>query len=97
MGKKVNKSVTIRQSELKALEKKITSQAINAAYVIYLTVMRDYEGWGKKRLRRLEAEIQDLSDSIARGYCSLYDLEKVLFDEARIAMKGGRFDKSDNN
>ena len=55
--------------------------------------MRDYEGYGKKRLRRVYSEINDLSDSVARGYCSIYDLEKVLYEEARIAMKGGRFDK----
>ncbi len=55
--------------------------------------MRDCEGYGRKRLRRVYDAVEDLADSISRGYCSLYDLEKVLKDEANIIVAGGKLDK----
>ena len=97
MGKKVNKTIQLRESDIKRISGKVRSEAIDYSFILFLNVMRDCEGYGKKRLCRLYARINDLADSVSKGYCSLYDLEKVLFDEARIAMKGGRFDKSDNN
>lgn len=90
---KKNKVLQIRESQLRNIKKEATQEAINYSFVIFLNVMRDYEGYGKKRLRRVYSEINDLSDSVARGYCSIYDLEKVLYEEAGIVMKGGRFDK----
>lgn len=90
---KKNKVLQIRESGLRKIKSEAANEAINYSYVIFLNVMRDCEGYGKKRLRRLYERINDLADSISKGYCSLYDLEKVLFNEAGIAMKGGRFDK----
>jgi hypothetical protein len=90
---KKNKVLQIRESQLRNIKKEATQEAINYSFVIFLNAMRDYEGYGKKRLCRLYARINDLSDSVARGYCSIYDLEKVLYEEAGIVMKGGRFDK----
>ena len=90
---KKNKVMQIRESGLRKIKSEAANEAINYSYVIFLNVMRDCEGYGKKRLRRLYERINDLADSISKGYCSLYDLEKVLFNEAGIAMKGGRFDK----
>ena len=92
-AKKKNNVIQLRESELKKIKKDITIEATNAALTIFINVMRDYEGWGTKRLKRLFAEITDLSDSIARGYCNIYDLEKVLYDEAGIVVSGGKFDK----
>ena len=90
---KKNKVLQIRESGLRKIKSEAANEAINYSYVIFLNVMRDCEGYGKKRLCRLYKRINDLADSISKGYCSLYDLEKVLFNEAGIAMKGGRFDK----
>ena len=92
-AKKKNKVIQLRESELKKIKKDIAAEATNYAITLFLNVMRDYEGWGKIRLTRLFNEITDLSDSVNRGYCSIYDLEKVLYDEAGIVVSGGKFDK----
>ena len=46
--------------------------------------MRDKEGYGIKRLQRIYDEVQDLADSISKGYVNLFDLEKALREEANI-------------
>ena len=61
--------------------------AVNFAMVIFLTVMRDKFGYGVTRLKRIYEEINQLSQSISDGYVSLYDLQKVLEDEAAIFME----------
>ena len=83
----------LRESEIKRIKREELRKGIDYAIIIFLNVMRDSEGYGKKRLRRVHDAINDLSDSIAKGYCSLYDLEKVLKDEADIVISGGRYDK----
>ena len=90
---KKNKILQIRESDIKRISGKVRSEAIDYSFILFLNVMRDYEGYGKKRLRRLYERINDLADSVSKGYCSLYDLEKVLFDEANIVVSGGKFDK----
>ena len=90
---KKNKVLQIRESDIKKIKRETMSKAIDYATIIFLNVMRDSEGYGKHRLQRVYDAINDLSDSIAKGYCSLYDLEKVLKDEANIVVSGGKFDK----
>ena len=48
--------------------------AITATWAIFYTVMRDKEGYGYKRLRRVWDEVNYLSDSIAKGYVNIKDL-----------------------
>lgn len=91
--KKTNKVIQIRESELKKIKKEATDDATEFLLTVFLTVLRDGDGYGKKRLCRTMDRINDLCDSIVKGYCSLYDLEKVLYDEARIVISGGAFDK----
>lgn len=61
--------------------------AISVTWAIFFTVMRDKEGWGMKRLRRLWDEVNDLSDSISKGYVSVPDLMQTLEDEAGITLR----------
>lgn len=84
--KKKNPVRQLRESDIKRIKKQTTDDAIRYALIIFLNVMRDYEGYGNKRLKRVYDEINDLSDSITRGYCSMYDLEKVLKEEANITI-----------
>ena len=92
--KKENKTIQIRESELKSLKKELVDQAMQYAYIVMLNVLRDYFGFGAKRLKRAFDGITDLSESVCKGYVSFYDLEKVLLDEAGIVMNisgKGRF------
>lgn len=93
MSKKKNPTVQLRASDIKRMEKQIADEAVKYALIIFLNVMRDCEGYGIKRLKRVYDAINDLADSVSRGYCSLYDLEKVLKDEADIVVQGGKLDK----
>ena len=69
------------QADVKKAKKQARDQAIRIAWAIMFTCLRDKEGWGKKRLRRLWNEVEDLSDSIGKGYVSIADLLKVLEDD----------------
>lgn len=98
--KKENKTIQIRESELKSLKKELVDKAMQYSYTVMLNVMRDYFGFGKKRLHRVWDGIQDLGDSISKGYVSFYDLEKVLKEEAGIVMSingKGRYVDSEGN
>lgn len=46
--------------------------------VIFLYVMREKERFGHKRLKRVYDEMNDVVDSINKGYINLNDLEQVL-------------------
>ena len=61
--------------------------AIDHAFAIFFTVMRDKEGWGNKRLQRLWNEVCDLSDSVSRGYVSVNDLLQTLEEESHIYLR----------
>lgn len=65
---------------------KAKDRAIQYAMAVFLLTMYDKEGWGRKRLRRVWDNVNDLSDSIANGYVSIFDLTKALEDEAGIIL-----------
>ncbi|WP_306568968.1 hypothetical protein [Faecalispora jeddahensis] len=90
MKKKVNphrRPATV--ADVERAKKTAQSQAINTAWAIFFTVMRDKEGWGIRRLRRLWDEVNDLSDSISGGYVNVSDLVQALEEEAGIVLKEG--------
>ena len=49
--------------------------------------MRDKHGWEIEQLGRLWNEVNDLSDSISRGFVSVADLTKALEEEAGIVIR----------
>ena len=81
MSKKKNPARQLRESDIRRIKKEAADDAIRYATVIFLSVMRDNEGYGVKRLYE---GIEYLADSVRRGYVSLADLEKALKDEADI-------------
>lgn len=82
--KKKNPAIHLRESDIRRIKKETTDAAIRYAIVVFLSVMRDNEGYGPKRLKRLYESIEYLADSISRGYVSIADLEKAMVDEANI-------------
>lgn len=73
-----------KQIATKADVNKAKEKAITYAMLVFLFVMYDKEGWGRKRLRRVWDEVNDLSDSISKGYVSLKDIQITLEKEAGI-------------
>ena len=62
--------------------------AIDACWAILFSVMRDKEGYGTKRLRRLWDEVNYLSESVSSGRVNIRDLAETLRDEAGITLEG---------
>lgn len=88
MKKKINpRRRPASQADVEKAKREAQSQAINYAWAIFFTVLRDKEGWGKTRLRRLWDEVNELSDSIAQGYVNIKDLMRTLETEANIVIE----------
>lgn len=60
--------------------------AIRAAWSIFFSVLRDKEGYTLDDLRRCWGEVEDLSDSIAKGYCTVADLREILELEEGVVL-----------
>lgn len=75
------------QADIIKAKKQAQTQAMNITWAIFFTVMRDKEGYGKKRLRRVWNAVNELSDSIAKGYVNVKDLMRALDEEAGILLE----------
>lgn len=90
MAKKKKKNPLLRPAsvaDVMKAKKDAQDRAINITWAIFFSVMRDKEGYGRKRLARLWERVQELSDSIVKGYVSVDDLMQTLRDEAGINLK----------
>lgn len=61
-------------------------QAIIETWTLIFSVLRDKEGYGPKRLRRVLDHMNKLSGSIRSGYISMADLQAALAQEAGITL-----------
>ena len=82
--KKKNTHIMLRESDIKKMKRDASDKALKYGLVLFLTVMRDKEECEIEELQRIYDYMQDLADSINKGYVSLYDLEKALREEANI-------------
>lgn len=66
-------------ADVEKAKKNAADQAVSFAWAIFFTVMRDKEGYGTRvRLPRLWKRVQDLCDSVTKGYVSIADLKEEL-------------------
>lgn len=85
--KKTNpRRIPVSQADLQKAKNEITVEAIQSAYAIMFTVLRDKHDYTVEQLNLLRHEINDLSDSLAKGYVKIKDLLFVLKDEAGITI-----------
>lgn len=68
-------------------KKHAQEEAIKLTWSIFFTVLRDKEGYEIEDLQRVWKEVEDLSDSIAKGYCTVADLRQILKEEAGANLK----------
>lgn len=59
-------------------------QAVDFSLAIVFSVLLDKEGFNLFQIQRVWKEVQELSDSITRGYVKVSDLIKVLDEEYDI-------------
>lgn len=93
-SKKKNPYVQLKQSKIDKIKEEATNEGLKGAIIIFFSVMRDKEGYGIKRLKRIYNEAVDLADSLKKGYVKMEDLEKALKDEANINIC---FDEGEKN
>lgn len=82
-GKK-NPVRQLRESDIRRIKKEARDEGARGVTIMFLTVMRDNEGYGAKRINRVYEGMEYLADSISRGYVKLADLEQALKEEADI-------------
>lgn len=83
--RKVNpKKKPATQADVKKAKSQAETRAVKLAWTILFTVLRDKEGMDNEDLQRIWGKVEDLSDSIAKGYVSLADLRQTLKEEANI-------------
>lgn len=94
--KKKNPHITLRESDIRGIKRDCTEKATNYAIILLLSVMHDKHGYGKKRLSRILNQLDDLADSIAKGYVRLEDLRSMIEDECGIVVFNRKVDDRKN-
>ena len=85
MKKKINpKRKPATLADVNKAKKQAQDDALNLAMCIFLTVLLDKENADKEIIKRVWGEVNELSDSIAKGYVNIYDLRKTLSEEYDI-------------
>lgn len=77
----------VSQADLNKAKDMAMTSAIQASYAIIFTVLRDKHDWDIEQLKAIWQEINELSDSLAKGYVKIKDLLWVLDKEAGIVIK----------
>ena len=89
-AKKVNpRRRPATEADVRKAKDAAVSVAIDAAWAIFFTVLRDKEGMENDQLRRIWDYVNDLSDGIAQGYVSVSDLMETLREEAGLTIGKG--------
>ena len=85
----MRKKVNPRRTPVSAAvaEARARKEATVKAWAIMFTVLRDKEGYDVDGLKRVLDEVENISDSIVKGYIRVDDLIKALQDEAGIILK----------
>lgn len=66
------------QADVEKAKRQAQTHAINMAWAVFFTALRDKERFGYKRLRRVWDEVNYISDSIDKGYVKFDDLVNEL-------------------
>lgn len=72
------------QADVEKAKKQGQEEAVKLAWSILFTVLRDKEGYDLDGLQRVWKEVDDLSDSIAKKYCTVSDLRDILKQEIGV-------------
>lgn len=77
--KKVNpRRKPATMADVKRAKQEATSELMSFVWSIFFTVLRDKENYSLEDLRRVWAGVEDLTDSITKGYCTVADIKHIL-------------------
>lgn len=86
--KKVNpRKKPVSYADVEKAKKKITAEALMTVEAIVFTVLMDKFGM-EDHIREIWEEVNKLSDEVAEGRVSLWDLREVLEEEYQISLTG---------
>lgn len=74
--------IPVTKADLEKAKTEAREEAVRIAWSIFFTVLRDKHGATIEELRQFWDEVNELSDSIAKGYCTVADLRQILREEA---------------
>lgn len=72
------------QADVEKAKKQATNEAVSLAMTIFLTVLKDKNGFSNEELVDTWKNVERLSESITDGYVNIYDLRTVLREEYEI-------------
>ena len=72
------------QADVLKAKNKAVNEAVKLAWTILCSVLWDKEHYTPEDMKRVWKEVDNLSDSIVKGYCNVSDLRNVLREEAHI-------------
>ena len=86
MGKKKNPHITLKESDVRRIEEKMSRSATENALVLFFTVMHDKWGFGRKRLARIFKQVEELASMVNEKphTVTIEQLKKSLVEELGI-------------
>ena len=72
------------EADVERAKKAAFTEAVNYAMAIFFTVLCDKEHADREIMQRVWSEVNDLSDSVIKGYVSVSDLRRTLNEEYNI-------------
>lgn len=82
--KKNPKKRPATMADVERAKKRGTREAVEFAWAVIFTALRDKEGMELEDLRRIWQEVNDVAESFEKGYITIADLKKVLKDEIGV-------------
>ena len=87
MKKKVNpRRRPATEADVERAKKDALEEAVVYAMAIFFTVLCDKEQADKEIMQRVWNEVNELSDSVTKGYVSISDLRRTLNEEYDIVI-----------
>ena len=87
-NKKAEPVINVKSSDIQQMKKDSTNEAADIAFTLMLglpmLVLRDNYGFGKVRSERFIDQVIDLYDSFDKGYLTIDDIHKALYEEVGI-------------
>lgn len=78
--------IPVSKADLKRASERATNDSIDHAWAIFFSVLRDKENLSNEYLRRIWNGVEELSDSVGKGYVNVADLKNTLKEEAGIRL-----------
>lgn len=86
--KKVNpRKRPATMADVKKAINEAIAEAVEKMSIIFYSVLLDKFGWDREQARKLWGYVNDLCDSIEKGYVSINDLKNTLKRETGICFK----------